>query len=193
MSDNDIKPGHLKALIGQYWSIAYAEGSEKRTTDTPAGDAQRVWHEIESTIDRLTTQLKHYQMAATAEANLADERHKEIKRLRAERDAAVADAASLRERMLALEAQRDEFSSREWQAEKDKRQAETERDEAQRKLSVAVANGNALVAEAERYRAVIVYALAQHNYGGHPLQNHWAAHAQNELAAIDAARAEGRV
>lgn len=46
-----------------------------------------------------------------------------IDRLTAERDAAVADAASLRERMLALEAQRDEFGSREWQAEKSRRKA----------------------------------------------------------------------
>lgn len=47
---------------------------------------------------------------------------------------------------------------------------------------------DAAVADAERLRRVIHYALAQHYYGGHPRQNHWAAHAQSELAAIDAAR-----
>lgn len=53
MSENEIKPIMLKKLIGQYWSIAFCEGSEGRTTDTSEGDAQRVWHEIESAIDRL--------------------------------------------------------------------------------------------------------------------------------------------
>ena len=44
-----------------------------------------------------------------------------IDRLTAERDAAVADAASLRERMLVLEVQRDQFHSDAFQSEKARR------------------------------------------------------------------------
>lgn len=82
-----------------------------------------------------------------------------IDRLTAERDAAVADAASLRERMLALEAQRDEFGSREWRTEKSRRKA------------VAAVN--------IAYRHLDVESLR-------------VSHCK-DLAAIDAARAEGRV
>lgn len=35
-------------LIGQYWDLAYAEGKEGRTTDTPNGDAQRTLAAIEA-------------------------------------------------------------------------------------------------------------------------------------------------
>lgn len=45
-------------------------------------------------------------------------------------DRLTADAASLRERMIELERQRDDYLSREWQAEKAKRKAEAERDAA---------------------------------------------------------------
>lgn len=49
---------------------------------------------------------------------------------------------------------------------------------------------DALRADAERYRAVIEYALAQHNGGHTPYHNHWAIKAANELSSIDAARAK---
>ena len=41
----------LKLLIGTYWQIAYNEGRQGRTTDTPEGDAQRTWSQIEALID----------------------------------------------------------------------------------------------------------------------------------------------
>lgn len=44
--------------------------------------------------------------------------------LEAQRDAALADAESLRRRMLVLERQRDDFANREWQLVKAHRQAE---------------------------------------------------------------------
>ncbi len=47
-----------------------------------------------------------------------------IDRLTAERDAAVADAASLRERMLVLEVQRDQFHSDAFQSENARRKDE---------------------------------------------------------------------
>lgn len=50
----------------------------------------------------------------------------------------------------------------------------------------------AALADAERYRAVIEYALAQHNGGHTPYHNHWAIKAANELSSIDAARAKER-
>lgn len=71
--------------------------------------------------ERMPEELKHYRMAAEAEASLADRRQQEIDRLRA----MLADAT---ERMVVLERQRDDYLSREWQAERAKRQAETERD-----------------------------------------------------------------
>ncbi|MCH1907985.1 hypothetical protein MKP15_04255 [Stenotrophomonas sp. Y6] len=52
------------------------------------------------------------------------------------------------------------------------------------------AERDATLADARRLRSVIDYALAQHNYGAHPRQNHWAAKAMSELAAMDAARLE---
>lgn len=55
------------------------------------------------------------------------------------------------------------------------------------------AERDAALVDAKRLRSVIEYALAQHNYGCLPLQNHWAAKAMSELAAIDGARAEGGV
>jgi len=151
MSENEIKP------------VAWIS-DDGRPFKTEAEARRNSWNGAtalydQQAIDRLTAELRHYQMAATAEANLADERHKEIKRLRAERDAAVADAASLRERMLALEAQRDEFGSREWQAEKSRRKA------------VAAVN--------IAYRHLDVESLR-------------ISHCK-DLAAIDAARAEGGV
>jgi len=61
------------------------------------------------------------------------------------------------------------------------------------RLQRAEAERDALRADAERYRAVIEYALAQHNGQHSDQHNHWAAKAMSELAAIDGARArEGR-
>lgn len=40
------KPEKILSMIGQYWDIAYQQGSEGRTTDNEAGDAQRVLSEI---------------------------------------------------------------------------------------------------------------------------------------------------
>ena len=37
---------HLGELIVEYWEIAYAEGKEGRTEDTPSGSAQKCWTEI---------------------------------------------------------------------------------------------------------------------------------------------------
>jgi len=86
MSENEIKPvdGAIPAreFNGELW--------------IPADVALALQSKDRAAIDRLTAELRHYQMASTAEANLADERHKEIKRLRAERDAAVADAERYR-------------------------------------------------------------------------------------------------
>lgn len=59
-------------------------------------------------------------------------------------------------------------------------------DEHQSAIDRLTAERDAAVATQERLRSVITYALSQHNYGGHPLQNHWAANAMNELSAIDA-------
>lgn len=42
----------IEGLIDAYWALAYAEGKEGRTTDTPDGDAQRIRSAI---TDRLTT------------------------------------------------------------------------------------------------------------------------------------------
>lgn len=57
MSNSEITPERIKELIGQYWDIAHAEGRADRTHDTEAGDAQRVWIEIQSAIDRLAADL----------------------------------------------------------------------------------------------------------------------------------------
>lgn len=43
----------LKTLIGCYWGLAFVEGQDERTTDTPDGQAERVWSEIERLIDKL--------------------------------------------------------------------------------------------------------------------------------------------
>lgn len=67
------------------------------------------------TIDRLTTQLKHYRMAAEAEANLADRRSQEIDHLTVERD-------DLNALLMALQARH-----REVMAECDVRQIEKNR------------------------------------------------------------------
>lgn len=110
----------------------------------------------------------------------------ELASVKADRDAAVADVASLRERMLALEAQRDDFGSREWQSEKAKRQAEAERDEAQRKLSVAVAEGKGLVAALDR-----IVSLKMSMF--HTPYDMIGECVNIAADAIDAARAEGGV
>jgi len=55
-----------------------------------------------------------------------------------------------------------------------------------------IAERDAAVADAKLYRAVIEYALSQHNYGCLPLQNHWAAKAMSDLAEIDAARIKNK-
>ncbi|KRG65184.1 hypothetical protein ABB26_05100 [Stenotrophomonas humi] len=57
----------------------------------------------------------------------------DVRELLAHIDRLTADAASLRERMIELERQRDDYLSREWQAEKAKRKAEAERDTLQKK------------------------------------------------------------
>ncbi len=97
MSENEIKPVAWmvdeQGMTGQlctklYWARNGGTPPSFGQNHSPLYD--------QSAIDRLTAELRHYQMAATAEANLADERHKEIKRLRAERDAAVADAERYR-------------------------------------------------------------------------------------------------
>ena len=127
MSENEIKP--VAWIDREYFEFF----SEKDEGSEPLYD--------QSAIDRLTAELT----LASGEQNRLqlkwDEFRKtkntEVQRLTAERDAAlqsrdrfwderdaaVADASSLRERMLALEAQRDEFGSREWQAEKGRRKA----------------------------------------------------------------------
>lgn len=103
-----------------------------------------------------------------------------IDRLTAERDAAV-DAAEL------MESQLHELAA--------------ERDEAQRKLSVAVANGNALVADAER----LEWVVSARNMRVQGSGDSWSVldcsngltfavrNAPTMRAAIDAARAEGWV
>ena len=102
MSENEIKPvdGAIPArrFEGQLW-IPADVAIELRSKDRAA-------------IDRLTADLKYANMAADAEADLADERGREIKRLKAERDAAVADAARyrwLRLRIVGREAVEDDF------------------------------------------------------------------------------------
>ena len=144
---------------------------------------------LKDRIDRLTAELRHYQMAATAEANLADERHKEIKRLRAERDAA--------------ESQRNGYMEQHCRDSAELRAVCAERDEAQRKLSVAVANGNALVADAERYRWLRgrTFSFSHDEEGRGICASRWGewpydtdeGHAAVMDKAIDAARAEGGV
>lgn len=44
---------HLRALIDEYWELAYAEGKEGRKTDTPNGDAQRVRNLIEKCLSAI--------------------------------------------------------------------------------------------------------------------------------------------
>lgn len=47
----------LRELIVRYWNLAYAEGKEGRDHDTPNGDAQRVWHEIDGYLTDLERSL----------------------------------------------------------------------------------------------------------------------------------------
>lgn len=55
MSKVDVytEVNYLRGLIDEYWSIAYAEGSEGRDHDTEDGRAQRCRHLIEVSLKRL--------------------------------------------------------------------------------------------------------------------------------------------
>lgn len=53
MSDIERKARELRELIDQYWSLAYAEGQERRDHDTEDGDAQRISMEIDIAIRSL--------------------------------------------------------------------------------------------------------------------------------------------
>lgn len=157
MSEDEIKPvawtineSLEKVAAGQIGFIA------PREKITPAADVPLY---DQSAIDRLTAEMDRMRIIKSQDSDHVSFCHAEIDRLTAERDAALADAASLRERMLALEAQRDEFGSREWQAEKSRRKA------------VAAVN--------IAYRHLDVESLR-------------VSHCK-DLAAIDAARAEGGV
>ena len=114
---------------------------------------------------------------------LYGEHQSAIDRLTAERDAA--------------ESQRNGYMEQHCRDSAELRAVCAERDEAQRKLSVAVANGNALVADAERYRFLrnapiefpaegVEVAIWDDGYGE-------AIRGDVLDAAIDAARAEGGV
>ena len=50
----------LEELLGEYWSLAYAEGVEGRTHDTKAGDAQRVLAEIISAWKQMQQRVEGY-------------------------------------------------------------------------------------------------------------------------------------
>lgn len=45
----------LMSLVDRYWDLAYAEGAEGRTHDTPAGDAARTRQALEDELTRLFT------------------------------------------------------------------------------------------------------------------------------------------
>lgn len=77
-------------------------------------------------IDRLTAERDDWRRQAWHETDVATVASEEIERIK-------SDAASIRERMVELECQRDDYLSREWQAEKAKRKAEAERDILQKK------------------------------------------------------------
>lgn len=86
-----------------------------------------------------------------------------------------------------------EFQRKEMQAERDEAFAAADSKagwEWKKRAEKAEAERDAAVADAERYRALIEYALAQHNGGHTPYHNHWAIKAANELSSIDAARAQ---
>lgn len=94
MSENRIKPVAWCAVDDMRNEWAFAWG----------GTGRRPWHDSplydQSAIDRLSQQLKHYRMAAEAEASLADRRQQEIDRLTAQRDGYLKqhgrDSAELR-------------------------------------------------------------------------------------------------
>ena len=104
MSKNEIKPvawvERNENGYDRMWSYSLESWANRPANPDPLYD--------QSAIDRLTADLKYANMAADAEADLADERGREIKRLKAERDAAVADA----ERRLQLI--RDTLANTEW-------------------------------------------------------------------------------
>jgi len=50
----------LNDLLDQYWGLAYVEGEAGRTTDTPAGDADRVRSEIASAFQALIAERDSY-------------------------------------------------------------------------------------------------------------------------------------
>lgn len=116
----------------------------------------------QAAIDRLSADAVGYKRIADEVAGMLESAEDLIDRLTAERDAYRLQAAH-------------ETDVAEVAAQ------EIERLKAER---------DAALADVKQLRSVINYALAQHCYGGHPRQNHWAAHAQNELAAMDAVRSE---
>ena len=89
MSENDIKPVAWVDLA--CWK-ATNDAGESFFTDYQ--DEETVALYDQSAIDRLSTQLKHYRMAAEAEATLADRRQQEIDRLRV----MLAEAEAARDR-----------------------------------------------------------------------------------------------
>lgn len=168
MSENEIKP---VAWVDLHVWLATNDAGDSFFTDYQDEDTVAVYDQ--SAIDLLREDLAEIRSQRDRAELLVEARGTCIDRLTAERDAAVAEMQAIRK------AVGNEMLARFIDKHGDP--------------VPLVVELESYKADAERLRRVIHYALAQHYYGGHPRQNHWAAHAQSELAAIDAARSEGGV
>lgn len=96
MTPAPISVERLRELIAEYWDLAYAEGAESRSHDTPAGDAMRVSAEIDKCIAALLHQLAERDAALEREQGVREDAQRQLRAAERAREEATEDAATER-------------------------------------------------------------------------------------------------
>lgn len=79
MTPAPISVERLRELIAEYWDLAYAEGAESRSHDTPAGDAMRVSAEIDKCIAVLLQQLAEREADLEREQGVREDAQRQLR------------------------------------------------------------------------------------------------------------------